>query len=300
MRSSPDQRELSVVVAADGDAHAADACIRAILTATNGINAEVIVVRTTNAERPSQEPHITTVSMPPGTLTPRLWSEGYRRANGRVVAFTTTHFRVGKGWAKALMAGIDRGWGGVGGNISLASSTSVIDWAVYYLRYSAFMAETTAVTTNHEIAGDNAAYRKDAMDAHRGSFANGFWEVEYHRLLRQHGGTLAFAAGADAAFVGGVRPGALFAARFAHGRHFARWRVSSAHVPRARVICAAPLVPLVLVARIARRALKHPGHRVRFLLAAPLLLWFALGWAAGELWGGLVPLTVTHSSEVAA
>ncbi len=303
MHPSADQCELSVVVAADGDAQAADGCIGAILTATRGLNAEVILVRAGDGEGAAAQSGldgIVIVAMPARTLTPRLWSEGYHRARGRVVAFTTTRFRVGEGWAKALIGGVARGWSGAGGNISIAPNTSVADWAAYFLRYSAFMAEATGVTTDHEIAGDNAAYRKDVMDTHRGSFATGFWEVEYHRRLRRDGGALGFVAGAEASYVGGVRAGELFAARFAHGRHFARWRIAESRVPRLRVVLAAPVVPLVLVARIARRALPRPGHRIRFLVALPVLTWFAIGWAAGEFWGGLVSGAAGPVSEVAA
>jgi hypothetical protein len=304
MPSFPSTPDISVIVASAAGERATACSIDAIRVATRGVAAEIIVVEALDDVTPAGgsglHGDVTVVHMPVGTLTPRLWSEGLFRARGRIVAFTTTQFVVGPRWAMALIEGIRSGWAGVGGNITIAPGASVIDWAVYYLRYSAFMAARPGQPTAGEIAGDNAAYRRDLLDEHRTAFSSGFWEVEYHQLLRRRGERLGVAEGADAAFVGGSSVHSMIGARFAHGAHFARWRIAQAGVSRLRVIFASPLVPVVLLGRIARRALRQRGHRVRFVIASPVLLMFAVAWAFGEFCGGLTLRAAVPMSEVPA
>jgi hypothetical protein len=53
----------------------------------------------------------------------------------------------------------------------------------------------TREQTVFEIAGDNASYKRDAFLAYSTAWRDGFWEPEFHRLLRAEGKTLAFAPG---------------------------------------------------------------------------------------------------------
>jgi hypothetical protein len=57
--------------------------------------------------------------------------------------------------------------------------------------------------------------------------------------------------------------------------------------PRAKLVLASPLVPLILVARIGRRAMRVPQKRSRFVFALPRLTALAIAWAAGEAAGAL-------------
>jgi hypothetical protein len=136
---------------------------------------------------------------------------------------------------------------------------------------------------------DNAAYRRDTLERHSASFADGFWEVDFHRRLRrENGGTrLEFIPGADAQFGPSSSFAPLARQRFAHGRHWGAWRVEQGVRSAWQVVVAAPLVPLVLGARIARRVLRRPSHRVRFVLSLPVVLALAAAWAAGEAVGAL-------------
>ena len=73
-----------------------------------------------------------------------------------------------------------------------------------------------------------------------------------------------------------LRSGASLRHRYAHGRHFGASRVAHGF-SALRIVAAAPLVPLILAWRAARRALPAPEHRRRFLLALPLFLVLAVG-----------------------
>jgi hypothetical protein len=285
---------LSIVIGSVNSARCIARALASFERACVGLDAEILIVdASTDAtvERIAEvRPSARVRRLRPGTLTPALWSAGLAMSRGRVVAFTTGHCVVGEGWARALLAGLENGATGVAGSLSPALDSDVVDWGIFYLRYSAFLGAGEArVESAPEIPGDNAAYRRDTLERHSASFADGFWEVDFHRRLRrENGGTrLEFIPGADAQFGPSSSFAPLARQRFAHGRHWGAWRVEQGVRSAWQVVIAAPLVPLVLGARIARRVLRRPSHRVRFVLSLPVVLALAAAWAAGEAVGAL-------------
>lgn len=204
------------------------------------------------------------------------------------MAFTTGHCLVSRAWATALVEAIDQGAGGAGGPLVIAPGTRPLDWAVYYLRYSAFMPRTLGTgRIGGEIAGDNAAYRRGALDRHAATFARGFWEVDFHRLLRADGDWLEAVPAAVAGFGRSFPLLTIVSHRFAHGRQFGAGRVRGGTRAVWQIALAAPLVPFVLAARSALRVFRLGTDRWRFVAAAPWFLLLASAWAAGEAWGAL-------------
>jgi len=224
--------------------------------------------------------------MPAGTLTPRLWSAGLAEAKGRNVALMTGHSKVPHIWLDVLSSALGPGISGSGGPIALSAAGSRLDAAIYFLRYSAFMPGGNAgATSSQEIAADNAMYRGDMLRKHSRSFDDGFWEVDFHHRIRAEGEGLAMVPSAEMEFGRSFPLTTISRQRFAHGRHFGRWRARNTEVTRLRIVGAAPLVPFVLMARIAGRVFRRGGGSLRFAAASPLVLWLAICWAAGEARG---------------
>lgn len=291
------QCALSIVVGSVNSARSITRSLAALERASRGLDAEIVVVDASTDEtiKKIQETRaaVRLRQMPSGTLTPVLWSVGLAMSRGRVVAFSTGHCVVEDTWARALLDGIESGATGVAGSLSPSPDSDSMDWAVFYLRYSAFL--DTERRDVAEIPGDNAAYRRDALDRHANSFTAGFWEVDFHRRLRAEdpSARLMFVSGADVQFGPSTSFAAFARHRFAHGRHFGAWRVENGVRSAWQVALAAPVVPFLLVARIARRVLPRPSHRVRFLLALPLTFALAAIWSAGEAWGALSQSSAT-------
>lgn len=281
---------MSVVIACIDAGRTVDECLRRFTQTCAGLRAELIVVDASNddsAARVEMRGGATLVRCPRGTLAPVLWAEGYRRSTGGVVAFTTGHCLPVDGWAPAMMESIGRGASGAGGPLVIAPRTRPLDWAVFYLRYSAFMPGTLGEgRITGEIAGDNAAYSRDALARHAASFANGFWEVDFHRDVRADGGWLAATSAATVRFGPSFPLRTIVAHRFAHGMHFGAGRVLGGR-PAWRLLLGAPAVPAILAARAARRVWQGGGSRLRFVAALPWFLVLATAWAAGEAWGAL-------------
>jgi glycosyltransferase involved in cell wall biosynthesis len=283
--------ELSVVVGSIDSSRSIARCLAGIERACAGIDAEILIVDASTDDTVERvravRPDLSVRRLPPGTLTPVLWAAGLGASRGRVVAFTTGHCAVGDDWARALLGGIDRGATGVAGALALSRDSSALDSAIFYLRYSAFQGAGQVETRAHEIPGDNAAYRRDALDRHRDSFANGFWEVDFHRRIRADGAWLSFVPGAEVAFGPSAPFRSLARQRYLHGCHSGSWRVKQGMRPAWQVVVGAPLVPLVLAVRIGRRVFRRSGEAGRFMRALPALLALSAAWAAGEAWGAM-------------
>ncbi len=279
--------QLSVVVGITGASHGVDDCLAALTRACEGVASEIIVVDASRSAAAAcargSFPGLTVLAAHPDTLMPRLWAAGYRHSRGKIVAFTTLNCTVPPGWTHAIQSGLAAGNVGVGGALRIAPGASATDWAIFHIRYSAFLGVADAPAVVADIPGDNAAYRRDALDLFAHTFSDGFWEVDFHRRLRPGGGQLALLPAMAVTF---GRSGPLLqlaAQRFRHGRHSGGWRVDTGVRRAWQIAIAAPAIPAILLLRTVR-ALKRSGGTVRFG-AVPAFLVLAAAWAAGEVAG---------------
>jgi hypothetical protein len=287
MNPASDACELTVIVGSlDAGAHLPD-CLASLQAACEGLDAEILVVDGSAAaglELVRQRfASARFISMPRGTLVPALWGRGLRDARGRIVAFTIAQCRVGAGWARSLIDGIRSGAAGVGGPLDVLPGTSATGRATFYLRYSAWLGLPDGPV--REIAGDNAAYDHAALRALRNDAAESFWEVEAHARLRDVGRTLIMHSGATAWFTDDTGLATMAARRFAHGRHSGAFRVRRGIRTRWQMIVGAPLVPFVLLTRVAARVVRARGHVLHFVTSLGAFVVLAAAWAAGEAFG---------------
>lgn len=276
---------LSVVLACGRNSLPPEESLAALRAACQGIETELIVAHAAGVPVP-HDGAAPPVAVAGGAeaLIPELWGLGIRAASGDVVALTIPECRVPAGWARALLGAIADGATGAGGGFALAGGADLVTRAVFLLRYSAFLPPAEG-ERRQEIAGDNAAYASTALRRHLGSLARGFWEVEFHRLIRDEGAVLMLVPGATATLSGPIRFGGMWRQRLEHGRRFAAWRVREAGGARWRIVCAAPLVPALLVTRLLRRLRGRRGMIRLALPALPVVFALAVAWAAGEASG---------------
>jgi hypothetical protein len=292
------ERALSIVVACDGAIDRIPERLDALARACDGLPANVIVVHdaAVRVVLPAAPPISTTIMSAPSALVPVLWGRGMAEASGRIVALTTTQFRVQRGWARALLAPFEaRDVAGVGGRMALAPDASMLERAVFLIRYSEHMAASSAHAPR-DIAGDNAAYRKDAVLAVCPNVADGFWEVDAHRLMRAAGARFVHAPDAVAEFTPALSLREMMANRFVHGSHYGAYRVSALRWPRWRALAVTPLVPAVLLARIFGRVRRAGQPLGTALMLTPAMVPLLIAWAAGEARGALSDAGGTHAA----
>jgi hypothetical protein len=280
--------QLSVVLACGRDSTSPGPSLEAVRAACRGIDTEVIVAHAAGVSVPRLDSGerwaVRALAGGPDALIPELWGIGILAATGDAVALTIPECRVSPDWARLLLATLGEGASGAGGGFVLADAADLVTRAVYFLRYSAFLPPAVA-EARQDIAGDNAAYDAAALRRHRPSLARGFWEVEFHRLIRAEGAKLILAPGPTAIFCGPIRFAGMWRQRMEHGRRFAAWRVREVGTSRWRIVCAAPLVPALLVGRVLRRLRSRPGLLRRAAPALPVVLALATAWAVGEASG---------------
>jgi hypothetical protein len=281
---NPAEIEMSVVVAAEGRSRNLDAAVRGILGSCEGLRSEVLVVRRPSGSAPALPSAVRVLTGLESDLVPHLWARGIAEARGGAVALTTADFLVGDGWARALLAGLQSGAAGVGGPIRLTPDAGAVGRAAYFLRYAGFMARPRTPQPL-EIAGDNAAYSRRDLMRHAPAFHDGFWEVEFHRLLRADGRALAFSDDAAVEIGNAFTLGDFLRQRFRHGTRSGRYRTLTLGIPRWKSLLAAPLVPFVLVSRILRHARRVPGALRLAVPVVPVILPMAGAWALGEAVG---------------
>lgn len=285
--------DLSVVLASAGDREAVGAALASLRDTCEGICTEFIVVSAGAAELssiPGAEllpGGIRIEHRPPGTLTPVLWGVGARIARGRLIGFTTDQLRVGRPWAGSLLEAIHAGAVGAGGPINVTPGAAPAVLATHLVRFSGFSPAAWPTRTRAaDIPGDNAIYRRDALIRHGDLLEEGLWEFEFHRRFERSGEFLEMIPGALATMTTPQPFGSMLRQRYRHAKRFSASRVHRHGVSRLRLLFAAPVVPLVLLARIGRRAAAE-GAAGRFVVAFPWLTLLTAVWALGEASGAI-------------
>lgn len=283
--------KLSVVIGSRNARVTVAECLTALESNSAPRGLEIVVADNSTDGTPEiikdRFPHVKLLHLPTNALMPELWEAGIRESTGEIVAVTTAHCVPGKEWVGAILKAHEHPYPGIGGAIESGQGASLVDWAVYFCRYSNYM-RPFAPGVVAEIPGDNASYKRWALDRCVDVRRKGFWEPEIHAVLRGDGYQLfmdpSIVVYHERAFgvLGFMRQ------RFHHGRHFGESRAGLFSAPK-RLLYAvsAPLIPLIFLSRVTRQVLAKGRHRREFLLCLPILLLFLLSWSAGE-WCGYV------------
>lgn len=285
-------RRLSVVLASVESERNLARALAALDEACRDHDAEIIVVDASRDDsaviaRDSHVPSLV-VDRPPGTITPHLWAEGIRRSSGRWVALTTGHCIVPRNWVRGLVDALERGAGAAGSGLLPADDLDAVDLAVFFLRYHGFIGLTRGpVRAADELPGDNAAYPGDELRTVVREPRTGFFEVEYHRVLRRRGASLMAVPSATARFGRSFPLGTISRHRFDHGRQFGEWRTRAGGESRVAIVAKAPLVPMVLYGRAWGHVKRSPELRRAFLRSSIVFLLLAAAWAGGEAAGAI-------------
>jgi len=277
--------ELSVVIAAVDAERTARQCLSALVRQLTPEVETIVVSSTACPSLASVFSFATWIVARDSSLVPELWGKGFGCARGRIVAFTTTACTPAAGWVQAWIDAHRSACAAVGGPIETARDASLIDRAVYLARYSAYMPPLTSGVVD-DVPGDNGSYKREVLAGYRDEIVNdGFWEADINRRLRRRGETFLMNSNALVVHTGEFSFVSFTRQRWSHGRRFAAAQRTA--MPTARRwmrVLAAPLVPVVMLTRIARRTLRRPD-RLWLLTSAPWLLWFLAAWSAGECAG---------------
>ena len=227
---------------------------------------------------------------PRGSLIPHLWRDGILAAQGDLVATTTAHCIPAADWVETLLSADLEGVA-LGGTIENEAEADARSKAIFLLRYAAY-APPQARREVHELAADNAVYRRVDLLRHKDLLRRGFWEPSFHRRFRAEGIRLVLDPRLNVIHRNRYSARQFIAQRLAHGREFGFTRARQRPIlQRALLVLLSPGAFPVLLGRILLAARRKPELRNQLMSGGFWLAIFTLAWVAGEASGYCISLS---------
>jgi hypothetical protein len=171
------------------------------------------------------------------------------------------------------MAAFAKGrYAAVGGAITDYGYDRLRDWLVYFIEYNASLPPVSAGET-HELNDANIAYPRQLLLEHRHLLDDGYWPMSLHPTLAARGEKFLSVPEMVVYHRGPFDFFYYLHQRFLFSRAFAGVRArKQSPVRRLAYLVAAPIVPLMLVARMTRTVVAK-GRRVpEFVKTLPLIV----------------------------
>jgi Glycosyl transferase family 2 len=237
----------------------------------------------------TEHPEVRLIACAPEITLPELRTIALDHAVGEVIVVTEDHCVPTAQWLAAMertLADAHESTVAVGGCVANGVRDTGLDWATFLCEYSAF-SEPVAEGEVGNLPGMNVAYRAAALaGVEREALLSGFWETTVHPRLRAAGGRFVSTNAIELDHAKKFSVGLFAQQRFIYSRYYAGLRFErDQRIRRALACCLTPLLPPLLLARIARNASARPALRRPFVRALPHLVVFVLIWAAGEMAG---------------
>jgi len=284
---------VSVVIASGAGGEFLFRCLASLRTQALEHGVPVLVVdrcgEATRARIGREDPHVQVVAPKadhPLTV-PELRRIGVEAAATDVVAVLEEHCTAPPHWLATIRREFRTGDAAIGGPILDASYRRVRDWVVYFSEYHGY-APPWPAGERFTLSGANIAYARAKVLAHREVLDSGYWEVVLHPRLARDG---VFRSVPD---MGAYHTGPFDYAYYLRQRYLLsrvwggteRRRVS--RLVRAAHVLGAPLMPVLMLSRMARLARREPRLVPPFVRALPLLIVAMATLAWGEAVGYLL------------
>ena len=287
-----DSPRVSVVIASLVGAPFIDECLDSIKHQSNEWGAEVIVVACGPAEYATRIerkfPWVRVIHRATRETIPDLRKRGAEEASGEVIAIIEEHCLAAPDWLSRLMdAHAGREYGVVGGPVVDHAYARLRDWVVYFLEYNGYLPPWREGEP-HDLGSANIAYSRALLMKYNGYLAGGYWEAGLHPRLAADGVKFKSVPEMKVHHRGPFDYGYYLQQRYWFSRAFAGCR--SREMPASRKIAyvmAAPLLPFLLLARMARRVFDRHCRVAKFAQSVPLLLPALFVYVAGEFVGYL-------------
>ncbi len=208
-------------------------------------------------------------------------------AEGDVICLTEDHCIPRADWVRTMVAAQQPGRAVVGGRVEVRPGTSATDWAFYFVdffRYAAPVDDGPSPT----LTVCNVSYKRAELDQVREVWEKYFHETAINDTLRRHFGDLWLVQESEVTMKRNVTFSDAIYERYAFGRLFGCTRIEFCS-PGRRLYYAifAPLLPVILMARMTGKALQSGKLFRAYLRALFPLTTMVLWWSWGE-WMGYV------------
>ena len=281
---------VSVVIASIVGAPFIDECLESVEQQAKGMGAEVIVVGCGEPEYTERLaklfPWVKTIHCPGRETVPELRRRGVEAARGEIVAIIEEHCLAAPDWLEQAVEGHASGnYGAVGGPIVDYSYRRLRDWVVYFLEYNGYLPPWRREEV-WDLNGANIAYRRAVLIEHHSLLQAGYWEASLHPRLLADGIKFLSLPKMVVHHRGPFNYGYYLQQRYWFSRAFAGSRARTMPLSKRLIYClAAPVVPFLLLARIAQRVGARRCRMAKFVQSLPLLVPAVTIYVAGECVG---------------
>jgi glycosyltransferase involved in cell wall biosynthesis len=290
---SQEQDMVSVVIASGAGGEFLPRCLSALRAQAASPSVEVIVVDRCGGETASrirrEFPFINLLraDLPHRPSVPELRAMGVREAKGRIIAIIEEHCVAPADWVDTIRSSFEAGDAAIGGPILDDNYRRLRDWAVYFSEYHNYLPPWPSGERSM-LNGANIAYPRARLVQHLDALGQGYWEVVLHPQLLREG---RFRSIPEM----GVRHTGPFGYAYYLNQRYLLSRVwggtqrqSVSTARRVPYLVMGPVLPVLLLARIAQRVWHNKGYVRKFLLTLPLLIPVAIAYVWGEWLGYLM------------
>lgn len=284
--------QISVVIASKVGAPFIDQCLESIRDEAASLEAEVLVVTPRSEEYVdrirNKFPWVRVIRDPALTRIPALRGRGVDEASGEYVAIIEEHCSAAPDWLHQAQAALAGGpYAAVGGAISDYDYPRLRDWVVYFVEYNGSLPPAPSGET-YNLNDANIAYPRKLLLEHRHLLDDGYWPMTLHPTLTARGLKLLSVPEMVVHHRGPFDFFYYLRQRFLFSRAFAGVRArTQSPVRRLVYLAAAPVVPLLLLARITRTVVQK-RYVPQFVRTLPLTVPAVVVLVAGEWVGCLL------------
>lgn len=284
------QPPISVVIASIVGAPFIDECLASIEDQANDCAAEVIVVAcgdSSYAARLARKfPWVRVIHRQRRETVPELRRLGVQEAQGAIVAIIEEHCLAAPDWLRRAMAAHASGnYGVVGGPVVDYAYKRLRDWVVYFCEYNGYLPPWQDGET-YNLGSANIAYSRAVLLMYEDYLSQGYWEAGLHPRLIADGVKFRSAPNMVVHHRGPFDYGYYLQQRYWFSRAFA----CACQLPASSKLAyfvASPLVPFLLLARMAQRVFRQRCRVKKFAQSLPLLIPVLFVYVAGEFVGYL-------------
>jgi glycosyltransferase involved in cell wall biosynthesis len=282
--------KVSVVIASLVGPPFIDDCLQSVEQQAKALGAEVIVVACGDAEyaaRIGQKfPWVKVIHRSQRETVPELRLHGVEGASGEIIAVIEEHCLAAPDWLQRAVEGFAGGeFGVVGGPVVDHAYPRLRDWAVYFIEYNNYLPPWRKGEP-HDLGSANIAYSRLLLLKYRAFLTGGYWEAALHPKLWAEGVKFRPLPEMQVHHRGPFNYGYYLQQRFWFSRAFSGAR----QMPLAKKFAyfvASPVVPILLLGRMAARVFGLGCHPGKFVQSLPLLVPALYVYVAGEFMGYL-------------
>jgi glycosyltransferase involved in cell wall biosynthesis len=279
---------VSVVIASIVGPPFIDDCLASVEQQAKNCGAEVIVVACGTidyAQRITRKfPWVQVIHRAARETVPDLRRHGVQRATGDIIAIIEEHCLAAPDWLqRAIAAHAEGDYGVVGGPVVDHAYKRLRDWVVYFCEYNNYLPPWRDGEW-HDLGSANIAYSRSVLMKYKDLLGGGYWEAVLHPRLMADGVKFRAVPEMVVHHRGPFDYGYYLQQRYWFSRAFAGARqLPLAH--KMAYFVAAPLVPFLLLARMAQRVRRRNCRVEKFAQSLPLLVPALFVYVAGEVVG---------------